>query len=128
MRIVFFGTPEFAVPSLRALLRERYAVVGVVTQPDRPQGRSRSTLVSPPVKVEAERAGITVLQPDRPLADDVEVLEGLARRLHEPRPLRIEGDLERVGDLVEEGRGERLERSDRSDVHDRVYRGHAAGR
>ncbi len=69
MRIVFFGTPEFAVPSLRALLRERYAVVGVVTQPDRPQGRSRSTLVSPPVKVEAERAGITVLQPDRPLGD-----------------------------------------------------------
>ena len=40
MRIVFFGTPEFAVPSLRALLRERYQVVGVVTQPDRPQGRS----------------------------------------------------------------------------------------
>ena len=43
---------------LRALLGERYAVVGVVTQPDRPQGRSRSTLVPPPVKVEAERACI----------------------------------------------------------------------
>jgi methionyl-tRNA formyltransferase len=69
MRIVFFGTPEFAVPSLRALLRERYQVVGVVTQPDRPQGRSRSTLVAPPVKQEAERAGIPVLQPDRPLGD-----------------------------------------------------------
>jgi methionyl-tRNA formyltransferase len=69
MRIVFFGTPEFAVPSFRALLRERYPVVGVVTQPDRPQGRSRSTLVAPPVKVEAERAGIPVLQPDRPLGD-----------------------------------------------------------
>jgi methionyl-tRNA formyltransferase len=69
MRIVFFGTPEFAVPSLRALLRERYQVVGVVTQPDKPQGRSRSTLVAPPVKQEAERAGIPVLQPVRPLGD-----------------------------------------------------------
>jgi methionyl-tRNA formyltransferase len=69
MRIVFFGTPEFAVPSFRALLRERYPVVGVVTQPDRPQGRSRSTLVASPVKAEAERAGIPVLQPDRPLGD-----------------------------------------------------------
>ena len=69
MRIVFFGTPEFAVPSVRALLRERYQVVGVVTQPDKPQGRSRSTLVPPPVKQEAERAGIPVLQPVRPLGD-----------------------------------------------------------
>jgi len=69
MRIVFFGTPEFAVPSLQALLRERYQVVGVVTQPDKPQGRSRSTLIAPPVKQEAERAGIPVLQPDRPLGD-----------------------------------------------------------
>jgi len=69
MRIVFFGTPEFAVPSLRALLRERYSVVGVVTQPDKPQGRSRSTLVAPPVKAEAERSGIPVLQPVRPLGD-----------------------------------------------------------
>lgn len=69
MRIVFFGTPQFAVPSLRALLRERYQVVGVVTQPDKPQGRSRSTLVPPPVKQEAERSGLPVLQPDRPLGD-----------------------------------------------------------
>ena len=69
MRIAFFGTPEFAVPSLRSLLRERYQVVGVVTQPDRPQGRSRSALVAPPVKVEAERAGIPVLQPVRPLGE-----------------------------------------------------------
>jgi len=69
MRIVFFGTPEFAVPALQALLRERYQVVGVVTQPDKPQGRSRSTLVAPPVRLEADRAGIPVLQPDRPLGD-----------------------------------------------------------
>jgi methionyl-tRNA formyltransferase len=69
MRIVFFGTPAFAVPSLRALLREQYQVVGVVTQPDRPQGRSRSRLVAPAVKREAETAALPVLQPVRPLGD-----------------------------------------------------------
>ena len=41
MRVAFFGTPEFAVPSLEALLDTRFQVVLVVTQPDRPQGRSR---------------------------------------------------------------------------------------
>lgn len=69
MRIVFFGTPAFAVPSLEALLAERAAVVGVVTQPDRPQGRSRSTLVAPPVKQLALHHGIPVLQPERPAGD-----------------------------------------------------------
>lgn len=69
MRIVFFGTPAFAVPSLRALLREQYQVVGVVTQPDRAQGRSRSRLVAPPIKLEAEAAGLPVLQPPRPMGD-----------------------------------------------------------
>jgi methionyl-tRNA formyltransferase len=69
MRIVFFGTPEFAVPSLEALLRERQVIVGVVTQPDKPQGRSRSTLIPPPIKLVAEREGIPVLQPVRPIGD-----------------------------------------------------------
>ncbi|HSC58513.1 MAG TPA: methionyl-tRNA formyltransferase [Gemmatimonadales bacterium] len=71
MRIVFFGTPEFAVPSLRALLAEAdaFTVAGVVTQPDRPRGRSRSTLIPPPVKAVALEAGIPVLQPDRPVGD-----------------------------------------------------------
>jgi methionyl-tRNA formyltransferase len=69
MRVVFFGTPEFAVPSLQALLRERFEVTLVVTQPDRPQGRSRSTLVPPPVKVAAQAAGLEVLQPERPAGD-----------------------------------------------------------
>src|SRR3989442_8317348 len=50
MRVVFFGTPEFAVPSLEALLGEGFDVVAAVTQPDKPQGRSRSTAVSPPVQ------------------------------------------------------------------------------
>jgi len=69
MRIVFFGTPEFAVPPLRALLEEGFDVVGVVTQPDRPHGRSRSRVVAPPVKAVAEAEGLPVLQPDRPVGD-----------------------------------------------------------
>lgn len=64
MNIVFMGTPDFAVPSLRMLLQEGYNVVAVVTQPDRPKGRKR-VLTPPPVKVEAERHGIPVLQPER---------------------------------------------------------------
>ncbi|MGC4097404.1 MAG: methionyl-tRNA formyltransferase [Nitrospira sp.] len=62
MRIVFMGTPEFAVPSLNALLQSGDQVVGVVSQPDRPKGRGHQ-LVAPPVKLVAERAGIPVLQP-----------------------------------------------------------------
>ncbi|HEU5218681.1 MAG TPA: methionyl-tRNA formyltransferase [Gemmatimonadales bacterium] len=69
MRIVFFGTPEFAVPSLEALLAERAQVVGVVTQPDKPHGRSRSTLVPPPVKQAALQHGLPLLQPERPRGD-----------------------------------------------------------
>jgi len=67
MRIAFFGTPEFAVPSLRALLEEGFDVAGVVTQPDRPHGRSRSKLVPPPVKQVALEEALPVLQPERPI-------------------------------------------------------------
>src|SRR5690606_22770470 len=66
MRIVFWGTPEFATPALLALLGEGFDVAGVVTQPDRPRGRSRSTLEPSPVKRVAEQEGIPVLQPERP--------------------------------------------------------------
>ena len=65
MRVVFFGTPEFAVPSLEALLGEGFDVVAAVTPPDRPRGRSRSALVPPPVKAAAESEDIPVLQPER---------------------------------------------------------------
>jgi len=66
VRVVFFGTPEFAVPSLEALLGEGFDVRAVVTQPDKPQGRSRSQAVAPPVKVAAVAEDIPVLQPARP--------------------------------------------------------------
>lgn len=69
MRIVFFGTPAFAEASLRGLLAAGYDVAGVVTQPDRAQRRSRSTLVPPPVKLLAESANLPVLQPERPAGD-----------------------------------------------------------
>lgn len=61
MKIVFAGTPEFAVPSLRAAARHN-EVVAVYTQPDRPAGRGRGLSVSP-VKLEALKRGIPVLQP-----------------------------------------------------------------
>ena len=66
MRVVYWGTPEFAEPPLRALLGEGFDVVGVVTQPDRAQGRSRSELVPSPVKTVAHAEEIPVLQPERP--------------------------------------------------------------
>ncbi|OGQ98747.1 MAG: methionyl-tRNA formyltransferase [Deltaproteobacteria bacterium RIFOXYD12_FULL_57_12] len=58
------GTPEFAVPTLQALLGSAHSVVAVVTQPDRPKGRGRK-LAAPPVKELADRAGLPVLQPTR---------------------------------------------------------------
>jgi methionyl-tRNA formyltransferase len=62
MRIVFMGTPDFAVPSLEALLKSEETVVGVVTQPDRPKGRGRA-LTPSPVKLVCQREGLPVLQP-----------------------------------------------------------------
>lgn len=70
MRVLFWGTPEFATPPLRALIGEGFDVVGVVTQPDRPVGRSRSTLQASPVKRIALDEGIPVLQPERPRGED----------------------------------------------------------
>jgi methionyl-tRNA formyltransferase len=56
------GTPDFAVPTLTALIESEYELAAVVTQPDRPSGRGQ-TLTPPPVKVVAEKAGLKVLQP-----------------------------------------------------------------
>jgi methionyl-tRNA formyltransferase len=69
MRVLFWGTPEFATPPLRALLGEGFEVVGVVTQPDRPVGRSRSKLEPSPVKQVAVEENIAVLQPEKPRSD-----------------------------------------------------------
>jgi methionyl-tRNA formyltransferase len=63
LRVAFFGTPAFAVPTLEALLHSRHHVAAVVTQPDRPRGRGQKTIVAP-VKACAMAAGVPILQPD----------------------------------------------------------------
>jgi methionyl-tRNA formyltransferase len=68
--VLFWGTPEFATPALRALLGEGHDVVGVVTQPDRPKGRHHSALLPSPVKIVATDESIPVLQPEAPRGDD----------------------------------------------------------
>jgi methionyl-tRNA formyltransferase len=79
VRILFWGTPDFATPPLRALIGEGFDVVGVVTQPDRPRGRSRSQLDPSPVKQVALEEGLPVLQPEKPRgADFVQSLHDLA--------------------------------------------------
>jgi len=64
MRIVFMGTPAFAVPTLQQLLKTEYSVVGVVCQPDRPSGRGKKVQVGP-VKALAQSQGIPVVQPEK---------------------------------------------------------------
>lgn len=64
MKIVYMGTPDFAVPCLQVLLDNKYEIAAVVTQPDRAKGRGNK-LASPPVKVLAESAGIPVYQPEK---------------------------------------------------------------
>jgi methionyl-tRNA formyltransferase len=94
LRILFFGTPEFAVPALQALLAAPdTTVVGAVTQPDRPRGRGQHVSASP-VKARAEAAGLPVLQPTklgapdfldamRELAPDLGVVAAYGRLLPE---------------------------------------------
>ena len=76
MRIVFMGTPDFAVPSLKALISAGYDLAGVFTQPDRPKGRG-NRLTPSPVKTAALEAGIPAFQPERIRKTGVEDLRGL---------------------------------------------------
>lgn len=64
MNIVFMGTPEFAIPSLTALIESTSIIAGVVTQPDRPQGRGNKP-APPPVKTLARKQGLSLLQPEK---------------------------------------------------------------
>jgi methionyl-tRNA formyltransferase len=78
MRIIYLGSPEFAISPLKALVQAGYDVVAVVTQPDRPAGR-KQTLTPPPVKQAALEMGILVLQPER-LREPAEVEQLAALR------------------------------------------------
>ena len=71
LRVVFFGTPQFAVPTLDHLLRSAHPVAGVVTQPDRPRGRGQH-VTEGPVKALAVSRGLPVLQPGRLTRDEFE--------------------------------------------------------
>ncbi|MCQ2454514.1 MAG: methionyl-tRNA formyltransferase [Clostridia bacterium] len=77
MRVVFMGTPEYGVPSLKALIENGYEVVGVFCQPDKPSGRGKKITFCP-VKEEALKHGIPVYQPIRTRVDGVEPLKALA--------------------------------------------------
>lgn len=68
-KIIFMGTPEFAVPSLQALIDQHRNVITVISQPDRPRGRGRK-IVPTPIKVCAQAAGIPVLQPTKIKTDE----------------------------------------------------------
>jgi methionyl-tRNA formyltransferase len=70
MRVLFYGTPEFAVPSLMALVGEGFDVVGVVTRPDAPTGRHRSAATPSPVKLAALDEEIPVFEPVKPSAPE----------------------------------------------------------
>jgi methionyl-tRNA formyltransferase len=74
VRVLFWGTPDFAAPALRALIGEGFEVAGVVTQPDKPQGRSRKVIPSP-VKAIAVEEEIPVFQPKN--ARDPELVQKL---------------------------------------------------
>lgn len=78
MRLVFMGTPDFAVPALQALVKGGHEVVGVFTQPDRPAGRGKSLKPSP-VKVAAEELSLAVFQPEKiKTQEGIDLLRALA--------------------------------------------------
>jgi methionyl-tRNA formyltransferase len=90
MRVVFAGTPEVAVPSLRAVIASRHEVVAVITRPDAPAGRGRRLAGSPVADLAAE-AGIETLKPDRPR--DADFLERLAAIAPDVAPVVAYGAL-----------------------------------
>ncbi|GAB6152371.1 methionyl-tRNA formyltransferase [Desulfosporosinus burensis] len=78
MRLVFMGTPDYSVPSLRALVREGHDIVGVFTQPDRPAGRGKNLKPSS-VKIAAQELGLSVFQPLRiKTPEEIQLLKDLA--------------------------------------------------
>lgn len=90
MRVVFAGTPDVAVPSLRAVLASKHAVVAVLTRPDAPAGRGRKLIPSPVAEVAAE-AGVEVLKPER--ARDADFLARLEEIAPDCAPVVAYGGL-----------------------------------
>jgi len=76
MRVLFLGTPDFAIPSLSEIYASSHEIIGVVTQPDKPG--KHLVMTPPPVKIEAEKLGLTVYQFDRISREGVELVRSLA--------------------------------------------------
>ena len=86
MRIIYFGTPYLAVAVLEAVNSSKHEIVLVVTQPDRPKGRSKE-LIPPPVKICAEKLGLNLIQPekiDSPELFSVITLQAKGKSKHAP--------------------------------------------
>ena len=79
MKIIFAGTPDFAVAALKNIIENGFEVVGVITQVDKPQGR-KGILTPPPVKMAAMQYGIPVLQPEK-IRDEIEAVKALGADL-----------------------------------------------
>ena len=77
MKLVFLGTPDFAVPSLESIIKSKHEVLAVVTQPDKPVGR-KNVLTPSPIKECALRYGLKVLQYNKIRVEGVEDLKNLA--------------------------------------------------
>ena len=78
MKLVFLGTPDFAVPSLERIIASKHEILAVVTQPDKPVGRN-NVLTPPPVKVCALKHGLKVLQYNKIRTEGVGDLKNLLR-------------------------------------------------
>ncbi|WIF94583.1 methionyl-tRNA formyltransferase [Caminicella sporogenes] len=78
MKILFMGTPDFALPCLEAIYKSGNEIVSVITQPDRPKGRGKKVM-PPPVKIKAEKLGLNIMQPlnikDRAFIDNLKKMD-----------------------------------------------------
>ena len=106
MRIVFMGTPEFAVPSLNQLIQDGHNIVGVYPHPDKPKNRGMK-LQPTPVKVCAQAHGIQVFQPEKLRDGAGELADGL-KELNEEGIQKLvdafDGDLELLSDRLRAAR------------------------
>ncbi len=68
-RILFFGTPEFAIPTLNTLYQKGFTIVGIITAPDEPAGRKQQ-LTPPPIKIEAQKLNLPIFQPKKLVEED----------------------------------------------------------
>jgi len=103
MRVVFFGTPDFAVPSLKAIALNGHQIVGVVTRPDKPRGRGQKDKAAPPIVAAAREMKLKLFQPGHPKDDSL--FQGLKEVKPEAIAVAAYGNLipDRILDLAPRG-------------------------